>query len=99
MKKHILKLLFRLLQDRTYQGIDDQRISKWLAYQFKEMGFRDYFQKRDLQHLKVLGTGLNQEQYWIRMGQRLELLMLLDSVNKAYKKSEKEKGRSKIKKK
>jgi len=98
MKKLILKLLFKLTEDRTYQDIDDKRISKWLAYQFKEMGFRDYFRKRDLQHLKVLGTGLKQDQYWIRMGQRLELMTLLDEVNKAYKQEDKIKGRS-IKKK
>jgi len=98
MRVILTKLLFRLLEDRLYQDIDDVRINKWLVDQYKLRGFRDYFRKRDLQHLKIMGTGLSQENYQMRVGQRLELLSLLNMVNRAYKQSERELSKTILKK-
>ncbi len=87
MRKLLLKLLFRLLDDTSYLDIDDDKIVDWLGRQFQQTGFQDYCRKRDLQHLKTMGVGITNENYWIRMGQRLELLTLLNKVNEEYKKN------------
>ena len=52
---------------------------------YSHKGFRDYWRKRDLQILKTLGLGLQKDQYQIYLGQRLEILRLLEQVDRAYK--------------
>lgn len=97
MKKLIIKLLFKLLdKNETYQDIDDKRINEWLFQQFSNIGFREYFRKRDLQLLKTMGVGLDREHYLIYLGQRLELMNLLNKVNQSNKKDRaNKKGRKK----
>lgn len=86
MRKLLIKWLFHLLiDDETYQGIDDRRIELWLQMMFTNVGFRDYVRKRDLQILKTLGAGVSETNYHIYLGQRLEILHLLKEVSRAHK--------------
>lgn len=89
INKYIIALLFRLLdcRDVCYNDIDQERIDKWLASSWKEKGFQDYFKKRDLQLLRMMGMGLSREKYLTCVGRRVELLRLLQKAA--------EKGRSK----
>lgn len=98
MRKLLIKILFRLLEDKSYKNIDDVRINKWLASQYQIQGFQDYFRKRDLQLLKTMGLGIEGKNYWIRVGQRMELLTLLSRVKEEYGKNKKV-GTKKLKKK
>ena len=103
MRKLLTKILFRLLDKKeSYQDINEKRISNWLWRQYTSPGFREYFRKRDLQLLKTMGIGLKRDDYLIYLGQRLELMRLLEQVNKAYqeylKKKQKKVGEKKQKK-
>lgn len=85
MKKWLIGILFRLLDDKDYQNIDDKQVTAFLVNIFSSLQFREYFRKRDLQLLKRLGQGLTRDDYLITLGQRLEIMHLLDQSNKAYK--------------
>lgn len=61
----------------TYYGINEKMIDEWLARQHQSMGFHEYFRKRDLQLLKIAGTGLGRTEYTLWVGQRMELLRLV----------------------
>lgn len=81
----------RLLQRQMdYRDIDDRRIIGWLDRQSADMEFHEFFRSRDLQLLKSLASGLERDEYLIRMGQRLEHLMLLEKVDEAHKAALKE---------
>ena len=75
----IIKLLMRLLlgYSPVYEGIDKVRMNQWLLTTQQQHGFRDYFKYRDLQILKSLGNPNTQEAYWMAMGRRMELLMIM----------------------
>lgn len=91
IKKRIIKLLFQVLfPELEYRGIDEKRINEWLAQQANQVGFYDYFRQRDLTLLKTLGQGLEDKDYLLRVGQRMELLHLISKVDEAHKKKEAE---------
>ena len=85
MKKLFLRLLFKLLggQD-NYSDLDKKKASIWLAQQFNNYGFREYYRVRAYRLLKDCGMGLEGKDYWIKIGQRFELLSLLNEINKAH---------------
>lgn len=74
-----------------YEDIDKEQIDEWLLEQSLDKRFRDYFKLRDLTILKTIAQGVNQNDYWRLVGQRLELLMLLGKINDISKKSERKK--------
>ncbi len=83
MRKILCNLLFRVLnRDLDIKDIDDKIIEDWLLRQSKDRGFHEYFRKRDLQMLKIFGTGLSDESATIWRGQRLELLYLMSEIKK-----------------
>ena len=93
LRKIIIQLLFRLLEVPNYGGMSDKNISQWLAAQHQDPRFRDYYKKRDLAILRTIGIGLSPKEYDIMIGQRLELNMMLNDMDKAYKAEEKKKGK------
>ena len=96
MKKILIKILFRLLEsDDSYAGIDDEKGEKWLASQHGSPDFREYFRKRNLQLLKILGTGIEGKNYWILVGQRYELLRQAEQMKKSFEKLERSKKEKK----
>lgn len=93
MRQYLIRILFRLLDFRyDYKDIDDKKVAAFLINLFSSLQFREYFRKRDLQLLKSMGQGLTRDNYLIILGQRLELMHLLDQANKAYKLSSKVNG-------
>jgi len=100
MRKFLINLLFKL-SDRgeTFSGIDDERIGLWLETLTADKGFRDYTRKRTLQLLKSFGMLVDRDNYAILVGQRMELLRLMNEAEKAQKRAEaKKKGRASEKK-
>ncbi len=86
IREFLIRILFRLLDnDKQIGEINDKRINEWLARQYSDMGFREYFKKRDIQLLKTMGVGLDQNSYKIWLGQRFELLRFLQRVDQSYK--------------
>jgi len=67
----------------SYMDINDKKIQDWLTRTYNDMGWREYFRKRDLTLLKTMAVGVNREQYLILVGQRAELLNLLGKVDNA----------------
>ncbi|MCK9578711.1 hypothetical protein M0R01_04475 [bacterium] len=95
IREFLIKLLFRLLDDdKQITGVDNERINQWLIRQYSDMGFREYFRKRDIQLLKTMGVGLDQNSYKLWLGQRFELLRTLQKVDMAYKQTKPKTGAS-----
>ena len=89
IKRLLLKWLFCLLDDQNYNDLDeDMRVLKWLGMQRRDQGFHQFYQKRSYQLLRHCGNGLEGKDYWITVGQRKELLMLLVQMRKAEKELE-----------
>lgn len=84
IRKLLIKLLFKLLEEnKGYDGINDGLIDEWLKMQLGSRGFREYFKKRDLQLLKTFPVATTHESHLILIGQRLELMKLIDNVGKS----------------
>lgn len=90
MRRLLLKIVFRILggQD-NYSDLDKKKVSIWLAQQYGHYGFREYYRVRAYRLLKDLAMGLEGRDYWIKIGQRFELLSLLNEINKAHQSAEK----------
>jgi len=84
MRKLIIKLLFRLLEHKIedFSDIKNKAILEWLRRQRGDMGFSEYHKKRSYQIMKQLSSGVEGKQYWLYMGQRYEILHMLDQVSK-----------------
>lgn len=86
IRKLLIKWLFKLLSDsEMYEHIDDRKIELWLQAQFTNQGFREYYRKRTIILLKTIGAGVNHDNYMMYLGQRFELLKLLQEVSRAHK--------------
>ena len=93
LRKIIIQLLFRLLEVPSYEGMNDKNIAQWLAAQHQDPRFRDYYRKRDLAILRTMGIGLSPKEYDRMLGHRLELNMMLNDMDKAYKAEGKRKAK------
>ena len=69
-------------ENKGYDGINDTVIDEWLKMQVGSRGFWEYFKKRDLQLLKTFPVSMNHESHLILVGQRLELMKLIENVGK-----------------
>lgn len=88
IREILIKILFRLIghgDASAYKDINDELVSSWAAKQYSEPGFEEYFRLRDLTLLKTIAMGIEGKDYWTRVGQRLELIMLLDRASEAHK--------------
>lgn len=91
MRKLIIKILFRLLNlKQDYQDIQDKQIKHWLQKQKGDTGWHDYYRKRSWQIMKTLASGLERDNYLIWLGHRLELLNLLDQIEKSQRSEKQE---------
>ena len=96
-RRIVIQILFWLLKTPTsYQGINVKLANDWLARQHQDMGFREYFRMRDYQLLKIVGGGVGRTEYELTVGQRLELLGLLQKVETAFKIAAKKKEEIRI---
>jgi hypothetical protein len=97
MKNLLLKILFRLLKiPIASRPIDSKKMRDWLGQQYPLQEFHNYIATRNLYILQVLGEGvMRDEDYWIYVGQRVELGRLLTEAKKNFERSEKEINRRK----
>ena len=91
MRKLLTKILFRLLRiPVATKYIDHARKREWLGLQYPLQSFQDYILTRNLHILQILGEGVQREQeYWMLVGQRMELGRLLSEAKKEFEISEK----------
>jgi len=91
IKRFLIQLLFRLLDPEIkLSGIDDKKIDEWLARQWQDAGYHEYFRRRDLTLLKTMGSGIDDSTYRTYLGKRLELLAMLHKIELAYSKKVKD---------
>jgi hypothetical protein len=93
MKKLIIKILFRILKlPIPVKPIDQIRMKEWIGLQYPLKEFRDYIASRNLHILQILAEGTSRnEDYWINVGQRIELGRLLTEAKRNFELSEKKK--------
>ena len=90
MKLFLIRVLLKLLR-LPLDKVKEKRIRLWFWANYPQQGFTDYLRKRDATILQELGNGVSREDYLIRLGQRIELGMMLTQAKTAYEKIEKEK--------
>ena len=91
MRKLLIKILFRLLKiPIATKYIDHAKMKEWLGLQYPLSEFRNYISTRNLSILQVLGEGVDRDkEYWILVGQRIELGRLLTEAKKNFAIAEK----------
>lgn len=97
IKRMCLSLLIRMYDSSLeidYKKIDKKKLEDWCYRSFDDEGWKSYFGYADLKILKALSFGKSRDEYFILVGQRLQLLYLADEFRKVYelKKSEVEKN-------
>lgn len=86
----LLKFIFKMLDLPNPNYVESARMNKWMGdiYPLKE--FHDYIASRNKLILQSLGNGISREQeYWIQVGQRMELGLLLTNAKNNFEKNEK----------
>lgn len=90
MRKFLIKMLFRLLDTNlSYKDLDPDKVETWLLLQYGNPGLKEYFKLRDFKLLKSIAVGVSEKDYWILLGQRLELLSFMHAIDATHKKDEK----------
>ena len=92
MKNLIIKILFRLLKIPIASSpIDPNKMRNWLGVQYPLQEFHDYIATRNLHILQILGEGVEKDKdYWMYVGQRMELGRLLTEAKKNFERNERE---------
>lgn len=72
-----------------YSGINHGKMEQWLESNWGTSGFTEYFKYRDFQLLKNFAIGLEDKNYWINVGRRLELLNLVGRSKEVFEKMQK----------
>lgn len=91
MRKFLTKILFRLLKiPIATKYIDHAKKKEWLGLQYPLSEFQNYISTRNLHLLQILGEGVTRdEEYWMLVGQRIELGRLLTEAKKNFEIAEK----------
>jgi len=95
MRNFLIRILFRLLKiPIPTDFIDKKQMNDWIGLQYPQKSFQDYIASRNLHILQVLGEGVSRnEEYWMYVGQRIELGRLLTEAKKNFAIAEKERKR------
>ena len=91
MKELLTKILFRLLKiPIASKLIDHAKMKEWIGLQYPTQEFQNYIATRNLYILQILGEGVDRDkEYWMLVGQRIELGRLLTEAKKNFEIAEK----------
>lgn len=74
MRLFIIKILLRLLGDKSYKAINEEMVKSWLmGLADEKCGYKGYYTIRKKAILDLIGLGLEQKEYWLNMGKLSEL--------------------------
>jgi len=95
MRTLLIKILFRLIKIPIATKLIDQRkVKEWIGLQYPLQEFQNYIATRNLHILQMLGEGVaRDEDYWIFVGQRIELGRLLSEAKRNFETAEVERKR------
>ena len=65
-------------------------MEQWLDAQFTDMGFREYFKFRDIELMKAMSVGVSRQTYDLLLGEKLEIMKMLQRVEEMYRKRERD---------
>lgn len=89
IKQILIRVLLKLLSI-PLDKVNEKRIRLWFWANYPQQGFQDYVKRRDATILQELGNYVSRDDYLIKLGQRIEIGLLLSFAKKAYEKVEKE---------
>ena len=91
VRRVLIKILIQLLKiPVASKVIDHSKKKEWLGLQYPIPQFHDYISTRNLHILQMLGEGVTRdERYWMYVGQRIELGLLLSEAKKEFEIAEK----------
>jgi len=87
IKRALIKFLNYLLRKEfaiEYKHRDQTAIKNFLFHCYGDRGATDYFGLEELKVLKNMARGLQHEQYWIEVGKRQQLSLIVQDFEKEY---------------
>lgn len=87
IKRKLIQLLNWLLRKEfavEYLHRDQTAIKNFLFRCYADRGAMDYFGLEELKVLKNMARGLQHEQYWIEVGKRQQLSLIVQDFEKEY---------------
>jgi len=97
MKTLLIRILFQLLKiPIATKFVDHKKMKDWLGLQYPLKDFQDYIATRNLHILQMMGEGIaRSEEYWIAVGQRIELGRMLTEAKRNFEAAEAERRKRK----
>lgn len=87
MRRILIKFLNWLLQKEyglEYKHRDQTAIKNWLFTCYNNRGAMDYLGLEEMKILKNMARGLQHEQYWIEVGKRQQLSLIVQDFEKEF---------------
>ncbi len=87
MRVYLIKFLnWLLLKEYGLENKhrDQTAIKNWLFRCYGDRGAIDYFSLQELKVLKNMARGLEQQQYWMEVGKRQQLSLIVQDFEKEY---------------
>lgn len=87
IRRTLIKLLNWLLHKEfsvEYMHRDQTAIKNWLFTCYGNRGAMDYFGLEELKVLKNMARGLENQAYWIEVGKRQQLSLIVQDFEKEY---------------
>lgn len=91
MRTFFIKLLLRLLADRSYVQVNDKVVREWLiSLADEKSGYQAYYTLRKKAILNTLSIGVEQKEYWFNLGRLAELKQINQLSSDFLKKADEE---------
>ena len=83
MKKILIKILLKIIGEDPFsvEAVDLKIMQNWLFDSYKNNGYKQYYTRRKKYILNELGVGMEQKDYWKKIGRIEELKALNENIN------------------
>lgn len=83
MKKILIKILLKIIGEDPFsvEAVDLKIMQNWLFDSYKNNGYKQYYTLRKKYILNELGVGMEQKDYWKKIGRIEELKALNENIN------------------
>ena len=84
MRKILTKILIKVIGENPFEMtvVDTKEMQDWLFESFQSKGQKSYYTLRKKFIQNELGVGMEQQEYWKRLGRLEELQALNDNISK-----------------
>ena len=91
MRKFLIKILLKIVGENPFEisKIETEKMQEWLFDSFQNEGFKQYFTLRKKVIQNELTVGMEEKEYWQKLGRIDELRALSDNIKREVDRREK----------